>query len=39
MAADLFATVRGNMRQAEFKVVEVDPPVVGGGTIIHWEGK
>lgn len=38
---DLF-TVRGGMRQVEFKVVEVDPPeyaIVAQDTIIHCEGE
>ncbi|KAJ6061993.1 uncharacterized protein N7446_006113 [Penicillium canescens] len=38
---DLF-TVRGGMRQIEFKVVEVDPPeygIVAQDTIIHCEGE
>jgi transitional endoplasmic reticulum ATPase len=38
---DLF-TVRGSMRQVEFKVVEVDPPeygIVAQDTIIHCEGE
>jgi len=38
---DLF-TVRGGMRQVEFKVVEVDPPeygIVAPDTIIHCEGE
>ncbi|RAL68595.1 hypothetical protein DID88_007313 [Monilinia fructigena] len=37
---DLF-TVRGGMRQVEFKVVEVDPPeygIVAQDTVIHCEG-
>ncbi|KAL8671936.1 MAG: hypothetical protein Q9168_003592 [Polycauliona sp. 1 TL-2023] len=38
---DLF-TVRGGMRQVEFKVVEVDPPefgIVAQDTVIHCEGE
>uniref|UniRef100_A0A060SYS4 ARAD1A19316p n=1 Tax=Blastobotrys adeninivorans TaxID=409370 RepID=A0A060SYS4_BLAAD len=38
---DLF-TVRGGMRQVEFKVVEVDPPeyaIVAQDTVIHSEGE
>ncbi|ODQ63760.1 AAA ATPase [Nadsonia fulvescens var. elongata DSM 6958] len=37
-----FFTVRGGMRQVEFKVVEVDPPehaIVAQDTIIHCEGE
>src|SRR5205814_795245 len=38
---DLF-TVRGGMRQVEFKVVEVDPPdygIVAQDTVIHCDGE
>lgn len=38
---DLF-TVRGGMRQVEFKVVELDPPdhgIVAQDTVIHCEGE